>query len=69
MDRSMRKLKGIIVEKGATQDSVAKSAGITRSTFYRKLSSGGGGFTANEIAKIREVLELSNDQVCSIFLP
>jgi predicted transcriptional regulator len=65
----MRKLKGLIVENGVTQESVAKSAGITRSTFYRKLQRGGGEFTANEIRCIREVLDMTNDQILAIFLP
>lgn len=68
MEKNMRKLKGIIVEKGTTQEAVAKAAGITRSTFYRKVRSGGGEFTVNEIRLIKETLELTNDEVFTIFL-
>lgn len=69
LKKNMMKLKGLIVEKGTTQEYVAKSAGITRSTFYRKICSGGGEFTANEIRLIKETLGLTNDEVLTIFLP
>lgn len=65
----MRKLKGLIVEKGKTQDKVAKNAGITRSTFYRKMKSGGGEFTANEIRLMKAYLDASDEQILTIFLP
>ena len=37
---NVQKLKGLIVEKGTTQQAVADSIGIDRSTFYRKMKNG-----------------------------
>lgn len=68
MTKNMLNLKGKIVSNGLTQDYVAKKAGINRSTFYRKMLSGGRDFTAGEIKIMQEILELTNEQVCAIFL-
>jgi DNA-binding phage protein len=68
VEKNMRKLRGIIVEKNTTQALVAKQAGMTRSTFYRKMKSGGNEFTAGEIRCIKEILELTLDQIDAIFL-
>ncbi|MHC1785467.1 MAG: XRE family transcriptional regulator [Christensenellales bacterium] len=68
MEKNMSKLKGLIVEKGTTQQYVAKQAGINRSTFYRKLQSGGGEFTANEIRIIGLILGLTGEEILTIFL-
>lgn len=68
MDNNMRKLKGVIVEKNTTQETLAKQAKMTRSTFYRKMLSGGSEFTAGEIKCIREALSLTLEQIDAIFL-
>lgn len=44
------KLKGLIVERGTTQQTVADALEIDRSTFYRKLKKG-GTFTVGEANK------------------
>nr|WP_295678878.1 DUF739 family protein [uncultured Lachnoclostridium sp.] len=61
------KLKGKIIEKGTTQESVADSMGMCRSTFYRKMKNGGAGFTIGEIHKLVKVLMLSKEEAIDIF--
>lgn len=61
------KLKGVIVERGTTQQSVAESIGINRSTFYRKMKHG-GDFSIGEAQKIAEIVPLTNEEAIEIFL-
>lgn len=61
-----QKLKGIIVEKGTTQQAVADSVGIDRSTFYRKMKNG-GSFSLDEAALIAKAIPLSNSEAIAIF--
>ncbi|WP_017548618.1 helix-turn-helix domain-containing protein [Salinicoccus carnicancri] len=61
------KLKGIIVEKGTSQEEVAEAIGINRATFYRKMKRGGVNFTIGEIQKMVEVIPLTNEEAMSIF--
>lgn len=60
------KLKGVIVEKGKTQQTVAQEIGIDRSTFYRKMKNG-GEFSIGEVAKMAEVIPLSDSEAITIF--
>lgn len=60
------KLKGIIVERGTTQQNVAESIGIDRSTFYRKMKHG-GDFTIGEAQKIADSIPLTNEEAIEIF--
>ncbi|AYW46748.1 XRE family transcriptional regulator [Tetragenococcus koreensis] len=60
------KLKGIIVERGTTQQNVAESIGINRSTFYRKMKNG-GDFSIGEAQKIAENVPLTNEEAVEIF--
>ena len=64
---NIQKLKGKIVEKEKTQESVADAIGIDRTTFYRKMKNGGSGFTVGEIHKIVDVLPLSKEEATEIF--
>ncbi|MDQ8427455.1 XRE family transcriptional regulator [Enterococcus faecium] len=61
------KLKGLIVERGTTQQAVADSIGINRSTFYRKMKNG-GNFTVAEAKKIKEEVPLTDSEAAEIFL-
>ena len=59
-------LEGRIKEKGYNIEKVANKIGVNTATFYRKLS-GESGFFWLEILKISEILELSFEDVNSIF--
>lgn len=60
------KLKGKIVENGLTVPKVAKAADIDRSMMYRKLKA--GRFTVGEAGRIKEALNLTNEEAVEIFL-
>jgi len=60
------KLKGIIVEKGYTQEALASDIGIDKSTFYRKIKNG-GSFSIKEANAIVEAMKLTRDEAISIF--
>ena len=60
------KLKGLIVERGTTQQAVADSIGIDRSTFYRKMKKG-GDFSIEEAKKMKQEIPLTDQEVIEIF--
>lgn len=64
---NINKLKGKIVEKGTTVESVAKAIGIDTSTFYRKLQNSGAKFTIKEADNITSFLGLEASEATSIF--
>ena len=64
MDRNG--LRGRIIAKGFSIDAFCKAIGMTRVTFNRRMS-GKTEFTRDEIAKIMEVLELTVEEMYSIF--
>lgn len=51
-------LRGIIVSKGMTQQSVAESLGITPKTFYAKMKK--GVFGSNEMEAMISLLAIEN---------
>jgi DNA-binding XRE family transcriptional regulator len=59
------KLKGKIVEKGFNQSKLAIEIGLNRSTMHRKINS--GEFTVEEANKIRNTLQLTNEELMEIF--
>lgn len=63
---NVAKLKGLIVERGTTQQAVADSIGIDRSTFYRKMKKG-GDFSIEEAKGIKEQVPLSDAEAIEIF--
>ena len=63
---NVMKLRGIIVEKGFTQESLSKAIGMHISTLNRKLKDG-EDFTIGETNKIVDVLELSKEEALNIF--
>jgi plasmid maintenance system antidote protein VapI len=62
----VNKLKGKIVEKGMNVETVAKRIGIERSSMYRKLNNF-EKITIGEARKLKDVLELSNEEASAIF--
>lgn len=60
------KLRAKIVEKGFTMEKLAKILGIDNATLYRKMSMK-SDFTRNEIVMIKKILEMTIDEVNSIF--
>lgn len=62
------KLRGKIVECGLTQEHVAKSIGVDRSTFYRKMREDGSEFSIGEMHSICNVLSLTSEEAVAIFL-
>nr|WP_088325753.1 helix-turn-helix domain-containing protein [Bacillus cereus] len=61
-----QKLKGLIVERGTTQQAVANAIGMDRSTFYRKMKKG-GVFTIEEAGSIAEEVPLTMEEATEIF--
>jgi len=64
---NVAKLRGMIVERGTTQEAVAKIIGVDRSTFYRKMNDG-GKFTIGEARKIAQALQIGKSEAAEIFL-
>ena len=58
------KLRGIIAEKGLTQERVAIAIGITPKTFYTKMKK--GVFGTDEVMRIVDLLKIEDP--ASIFL-
>ena len=61
-----KKLKAAIVEQGLTQEKLADKLGIARVTFNNKLN-GKTYFTEDELMKMKDELQLSNDRFLLIF--
>lgn len=63
------KLRGKIVERGLTHKRVAKSIGIDKSTFYRKMKKDDGAeFSVGEMHSLCDVLDLTKEEAVAIFL-
>ena len=52
---NIQRLRGKIIEKENTQESVADAMGMNRTTFYRKMKNGGNGFTIGDIRLIKKI--------------
>lgn len=52
------KLRGIIVERGMTQQQVAQHLGMTPKTFYSKMKK--GVFGTDEVQRMIELLHISD---------
>jgi conserved domain protein len=63
---NVSKLKGKIVERNTTQEELATTIGIDKSTFYRKMKQN-GNFSIKEVNLIVSALNLSKDEAMSIF--
>jgi DNA-binding XRE family transcriptional regulator len=64
---NVNKLKGKIVECGLNIEELSSKIGINKTTFYRKMSSDGKYFTIEEADLISKELNLTYDEVNSIF--
>lgn len=63
---NVSKLKGKIVERNTTQEELATTIGIDKSTFYRKMKQN-GNFSIKEVNLIVSALNLSKDEAMSNF--
>ena len=68
MQINIPKLKGKMVENNINRTQLASKIGMARTTFYRKLKSGGGSFTVEEVQGIASALNMTPDEVMNIFL-
>lgn len=60
------KLEYYMKLKGKSKKELCEAIDISEAAFYRKCN-GGSEFTRDEIIKIAETLELSGDDILSIF--
>lgn len=64
---NINKLKGKIVEKDMNVETLAALIGIHKASLYRKLNNG-EKITIGEAAKLKEALEMNNEEAFEIFL-
>lgn len=67
MSVNTEKLKEVIIEKNTTQENVADSLEINRSTFYRKMRNHEKSFSVEEAQKMVELIPLTMDEAVEIF--
>ena len=60
------KLRGMMVEKGISVESLAETLNIDRTTLYRKFNNG-EKITIGEAHKIKDALEMTNEEAKAIF--
>lgn len=63
----INKLKGKLVEKQVNVETLAKMIGGERSSMYRKFANA-EKITIGEARKIKDALNLSEEEACEIFL-
>lgn len=68
MQINMLKLRGKIAEAGLNNKTFAQAMNMDTSTFYRKMKSNALTFTIEEMHRAVEVLDLSKEDACAIFL-
>lgn len=64
---NINKLRGKIIENGLSVKDLADKLEMDRSTLYRKMNSEGDTMTISDAEKISKILDLSLDEVNSIF--
>lgn len=64
---NINKLKGKIVEREMNIETLALTIGIDRSSLYRKLNNA-EKITLGEAIRMKDVLGMSDDEACEIFL-
>lgn len=57
-DTIRRAVRALIAARATTPDAIADAIGMTRSTFYRRVSGRGAPFTAGEVQAIADVFEV-----------
>lgn len=60
-------LRGKMIARGYSVESLAQAMGISRATFYRKKRNYGNGFTVGEVRKMAKILELTSDELNHYF--
>ena len=63
----INKLKGKMVENELTQQNLAKAAGISLSTIYKRFKEHGESFTVIEVNAIAKALKLTDEELLEIF--
>lgn len=64
---NVNRLKGKLVENGATVEEMARFIGVSAATIYRKLQNNGESFTIGEASRIAGFLHLTPDEATAIF--
>ena len=64
---NINKLKGKIIENGLNVEQIAVIVGVDRSTMYRKMDESGKNMTIKDASILSKALNLSADEVNSIF--
>lgn len=64
---NINKLRGKIIENGLSVKDLADNLEMDRSTLYRKMNSEGDTMTISDAEKISKILNLSLEEVNSIF--
>ncbi|MEQ2400107.1 helix-turn-helix domain-containing protein [Peptoniphilus hominis (ex Hitch et al. 2025)] len=64
---NINKLRGKIIENGLSVKDLADKLEMDRSTLYRKMNSEGDTMTISDAEKISKILDLSLEEVNSIF--
>lgn len=64
---NINKLRGKIIENGLSVKDLADNLKMDRSTLYRKMNSEGDTLTISDAEKISKILNLSLEEVNSIF--
>lgn len=64
---NINKLRGKIIENGLSVKDLADNLEMDRSTLYRKMNSEGDTMTIRDAEKISKILNLSLEEVNSIF--
>lgn len=64
---NVNKLKGLLAENEMNVETLAEMIGVERSSLYRKLNNS-EKITIGEAAKMKEVLNMSDEKAYEIFL-
>lgn len=64
---NVNKLRGKIIENGLSVKELADNLDMDRSTLYRKMNSEGDTMTISDAVNISRILDLSLEEVNSIF--
>lgn len=64
---NINKLRGKIIENGLSVKDLADNLEMDRSTLYRKMNNEGDTLTISDAEKISKILNLSLEEVNSIF--
>ena len=65
----IRRIRGLMIQHDFTQQKLAEKMEISLSTLSRKLCTGGGGFTLEELEKLKRLLNMTDEEAIDIFFP